>query len=350
MKLLSEKNYVTTLLFIATLYPTTLSEKDTEELLVEVGTEEEVIAEDDGNATGKASFVPDGTEDIEILFNNEDDVPEEIGECSRISPKEIFHNEIHLRLLDALDEMSHFVEAVLTRIESALEILLPHVHESPIGNLKVQDLFPEVRQFLFGTMRDVYDVVRASWRDLIRTHVSAPNDADQQVEALRIIKDAQIQGEEKLKASLTELSVTLRAIILNSIYVIQESLKLPENTEPKQAAAQISRKLPKVAPNFLGTLMMKMIEKGDDRDAYKKLLTNTLRYITGPVDKMYEQLETLVRAGPSKEEDLQNYWKSMIEESHSRLREDPIEPSKYEILFRNEEYLTELVLGLMATF
>ncbi|XP_064114467.1 uncharacterized protein LOC135220837 [Macrobrachium nipponense] len=264
-------------------------------------------------------------------------------------PKEIFHNEIHLRLLDALDEISHFVEAVLTRIESALKILLPHVQESPIGDLRVEDLFPEVRRFLHGTMRDVYNVIRTSWRDLIRIHVAMASDAAQQMHALTIVRDAQIQGEEKIKASLMELSVTLRAIILNSIYVLQESLKLPEHTEPKQAAAQINQKLPKVAPNFLGTLMMKMMEKGEGRDAHKKLHTNTLRYITGPVKKMYEQLKDLNRAEPSSE-DLQIYWKSMIEESHLRLIEDPIEPSKYEIVFQNEEYLTGLVLGLMETF
>ncbi|XP_066952004.1 uncharacterized protein [Macrobrachium rosenbergii] len=349
MQLPRGKNFAIVLLFLTVFHTTTKSGTDAEELSVDVGTEEEVIAEDDEISTGKASLVLDDNEDIDSAFNNEDDVPEENDECSRISPKEIFHNEIHLRLLHALDEMSHFVEAVLIRIESALNTLLPHVQESPIGNLRVEDLFPEVRRFLHGTMRDVYDVVRASWRDLIRTHVAEASDASQQLNALRIVRDAQIQGEEKIKASLMELSVTLRAIILNSIYVLQESLKLPEHTEPKEAAAQINQKLPKVAPNFLGTLMMKIIEKGENRDAYKKLLTNTLRYITGPVNKMYEQLEDLNKAGPSTE-NLQIYWKSMIEESHLRLIEDPIEPPKYEIVYQNEEYLAGLVLGLMATF
>lgn len=37
----------------------------------------------------------------------------------------------------------------------------------------MDDLFPELRNFMFGTMRDVYDVVRVAWRELIRVHTQA---------------------------------------------------------------------------------------------------------------------------------------------------------------------------------
>lgn len=325
----------------------------------EVEEEQEVIAEDEEMIEKKDPTGINRMEDLDMLLENEDDVIEGSYECSRMSPKEIFHTELHPRLLDVLDEMSYFVESVLERIESALRILLPHVKDSPIGNLKVEEVFPEVRKFMFGTMRDVYDLVKTSWRDLIRTHVASKHDAKLQLEALRTVRDAQLQGEERIKASLMELSVTLKAIVLNSIHVVQDSLQLPENTDDNQAAIFVNRILPRVAPNFLGTLMMKIMEKGEDPEAYKKLLTNTLRHLTGPVNQMYQELELIVEDEEEEEREggesdpevlLKDFWKRMVDECHLRLISDPLNENDFELIFQNEEYLAGLVLGLMATF
>lgn len=52
------------------------------------------------------------------------------------------------------------------------------------GNLRAEDLFGEVRTFMFGTMRDAYDVMREAWRELITTHVQKPSSLHQTLVSL----------------------------------------------------------------------------------------------------------------------------------------------------------------------
>lgn len=40
------------------------------------------------------------------------------------------------------------------------------------GRLKIDELFPDVQAFVFGSMRDVYSDVRQAWRELIIAHTN----------------------------------------------------------------------------------------------------------------------------------------------------------------------------------
>lgn len=64
---------------------------------------------------------------------------------------------------------------------------------------------------------------------------------------------------------------------------------------------------------------------------------------------MYRTLETLVENGGDTE-DMKDYWISAVSAAHQQLQESPLLQEDYEIIFRNEEYLAELVLQLMASF
>ncbi|KAG7170278.1 hypothetical protein Hamer_G016081 [Homarus americanus] len=199
----------------------------------------------------------------ELLLDNNGDVEEPGDHCSRYSPQEVFHTDIHPRLVNILDELSHFVESVLSRIESALYTLIPHVSESPIGETSVEELFPEMRRFMFGTMRSVYDVIKTAWKDTITSHI---------------------------------------------------------------------------APNFLGSLISMILKRGSDPSGYKKILKEPL-----------SSLEDFIRLG-GEAVDMGDFWINMTQASHHHLQESPILEEDYEAIYQNEEYLTELVLELLASF
>ncbi|XP_042866194.1 uncharacterized protein LOC122249421 [Penaeus japonicus] len=287
-------------------------------------------------------------DDIQLVLGNDDDVEEGGDECSRISPKEVFHTELHPRLLKNMDEMSHYVEAVVERVEAAVEVLLPHVSHSPIGELNSQELFAELSDFMQGTIREAYELVRTAWRDLIRAHARGNLDREETLRALALIRDAQHQGDRYLNAALQELSVTIKAIVMNSIYVVHRSLNLPNGTEEHDVAKAIHKNLPKVAPNFLGSLMTKVLERGSDPSAYKKILTDPLRDLNDAVDKMYSTLETFIENG--NDEDMAAYWREIVSLSHQRMRDEPLLEENFDLIYLNETYLTELTLSLMATW
>ncbi|KAK3881168.1 hypothetical protein Pcinc_014374 [Petrolisthes cinctipes] len=265
---------------------------------IDLEAEEEIIAEEEEEeeeeekekteeAAGTGGVVDDGWWPEEIT--NLDDV-EEAWVCSRISPKEIFHTDVHPRLLRVLDEMSHLVESILDKLEDSLRDLLPHVDQSPIGTLRVDELFLELRHFMFGTMRDVYDVLRVAWRELIRIYTQTTTHTQATpphliMTALSNVRDAQKDGERRLVASLQEMSITLKAVIFNSVYVTGISLNLTNSTDQHQAAIAITNTIPKIAPNLLGRLMKRIMEIGNDPSAYKKILTDPLRSIMPQVDQ-----------------------------------------------------------------
>ncbi|XP_042219611.1 uncharacterized protein LOC121864602 isoform X3 [Homarus americanus] len=285
----------------------------------------------------------------ELLLDNNGDVEEPGDHCSRYSPQEVFHTDIHPRLVNILDELSHFVESVLSRIESALYTLIPHVSESPIGETSVEELFPEMRRFMFGTMRSVYDVIKTAWKDTITSHVQGHATPLYTLTSLSVLKEAQHQGQEKLVISLREMSITLKAVVFNSIHVIQTSLKLPNDTDEHEAALAINKKVPKIAPNFLGSLISMILKRGSDPSGYKKILKEPLRSIIPFVDKMYSSLEDFIRLG-GEAVDMGDFWINMTQASHHHLQESPILEEDYEAIYQNEEYLTELVLELLASF
>ncbi|XP_071525034.1 uncharacterized protein [Panulirus ornatus] len=327
----------------------TETEEEEEGVVVEEDTEEEVMAEETEENLEVASGGLPG-QDETLLFDKYGDVEEPGDHCSRYSPKEVFHTHVHPHLLKTLDEMSHFVESVLSRMEWSLLTLLPHVDHSPVGDLKVEELFPEVRRFMQGTLRDVYDVIRTAWWDLIRIHVRGDVSPARTLAAVSFVREAQERGEARLVAALQELTVTLKAVILNSVLVVRESLKLPNGTKEQEAAQAIDRNLPKVAPNFLGTLMSLILRRGSDPSGYKKIRTDPLRTINPLVEEMYRSLEELVTRGGGSEEELSDYWRNAVSAAHQHLEESPLLEEDYEIIFRNEEYLAELVLELMASF
>ncbi|ROT82632.1 hypothetical protein C7M84_024204 [Penaeus vannamei] len=249
---------------------------------------------------------------------------------------------------DSFPEMSLYVEAVVERVERAVEVLLPHVPDSPIGELKSQELFPELRDFILGTIRDAYDLVRTAWRDLIRAHSRGNLGSEETLRALQLIRDAQHQGDRYLNTALQELSVTIKAIVMNSIYVVHRSLHLPNDTKEHDIAEAVHSKLPKVAPNFLGNVMAKVLERGSDPSGYKKILTDPLRDLNKAVDEMHSALETAIENGNA--EDMAAYWREVVAQSHQRMRDDPLLEEDLEIIYLNETYLTELTLSLMATW
>ncbi|XP_063590326.1 uncharacterized protein LOC134767211 [Penaeus indicus] len=310
------------------------------------GLEEEQLAEEEELAEVLAEELEE-EDALEPVLGNDDDVDEGGDECSRISPKEVFHTELHPRLLKAMDEMSLYVEAVVERVETAVEVLLPHVPDSPIGELKSQELFSELRDFMLGTIRDAYELARTAWRDLIRAHARDMG-SEETLQALQLIRDAQHQGDRYLNAALQELSVTIKAIVMNSIYVVHRSLHLPNDTEEHHVAEAIHGELPKVAPNFLGNVMAKVLERGSDPSGYKKILTEPLRDLNKAVDEMHATLEAAIENGKS--EDMAAFWREVVAQSHRRMRNDPLREEDLEIIYRNETYLTELTLSLMATW
>lgn len=318
--------------------------------IVEEDTEEEIIAEEENE-----SYV-DGEDNP--IPHNLDDVLETENICSRYSPKEVFHTVINPYLFKILDEMSVFVEAVLQRVEAALYTLMPHVAQSPTGKLKVEELFPEVQTFMFGTMKNVYNDVRQAWRELIISYVKKPSSPHHTLAALAHVMEVQNQGEKQLVESLQEFSIFLKAVVYNSIQVIETSLHIPNNTDDHEAVLAITHKLPKVAPNFLGTVMYKLLIKGSDSSAYGKTLTNPLRSIVPLVEKMHAELKAIIdrRGGigeieeAEEEEAMEAFWKSAIEASHFHLEEWPLLDEDFELIYSNEEYLSEVLLQMMTTF
>lgn len=333
---------------VATLQFTVKGQEFLSEDEVEV---EEVVAEDDNEgAAGDGDDPP---------LDNMDDVLEEDNLCSRYSPKEVFHTVVNPHLFKIFDEMSTFVDASLMHIEAALHTLMTHVDQSPIGRLRVENLFSEVRTFMFGTMRDAYDVMRQAWRDLITTHVQKPASPQDTLEALAHVVETQSQVEMQLMASLQELIITLKAVVYNSIHVIQTSLNLSNNTDGHETAVAISRKLPKIAPNFLGTLISKVLLRGSDPSGYGKADTNPLRSVTPLVEKIHAELKAIIdeRAGTEgrdqeeeEEEVMEAFWEAAMMASHAHLQEWPLLEEDLEFYYTNEEYLSELLLQLMATY
>nr|XP_045612827.1 uncharacterized protein LOC123767304 isoform X4 [Procambarus clarkii] len=278
-----------------------------------------------------------------------EDVDEPGDKCIRYSPKEVFYSHLNPRLLRILDELSHFVESVMSRIESSLQTLLPFVIQSPIGRMRVEEVFPEVRAFMMGTMRDVYDEIGATWKDLIHAHAHRLATPSHTLTLLAHIRETQQQGEQRLVISLQEFSVTLKAIIYNSIQVVQSSLKLPSEADNLSADLVINSRIFKDSPNFLGSLMSMILKRGSDPSGYKKAFMNPLRSATAFVDKMYTSLETLIEKD-GWDQVMESFWRSTIIAAQNYTKESPIHDVNFEVIFQNEEYLAELVLQLMASF
>ncbi|XP_045612826.1 uncharacterized protein [Procambarus clarkii] len=267
------------------------------------GDVEEIIAEED------ETMKPVGKSEEEADDLVIEDVDEPGDKCIRYSPKEVFYSHLNPRLLRILDELSHFVESVMSRIESSLQTLLPFVIQSPIGRMRVEEVFPEVRAFMMGTMRDVYDEIGATWKDLIHAHAHRLATPSHTLTLLAHIRETQQQGEQRLVISLQEFSVTLKAIIYNSIQVVQSSLKLPSE-----------------ADNLSADLV-----------------------INSRIFKMYTSLETLIEKD-GWDQVMESFWRSTIIAAQNYTKESPIHDVNFEVIFQNEEYLAELVLQLMASF
>lgn len=307
------------------------------------GDVEEIIAEED------ETMKPVGKSEEEADDLVIEDVDEPGDKCIRYSPKEVFYSHLNPRLLRILDELSHFVESVMSRIESSLQTLLPFVTQSPIGRMRVEEVFPEVRAFMMGTMRDVYDEIAAAWRDLIHAHAHRLATPSHTLTLLAHIRETQQQGEQRLVISLQEFSVTLKAIIYNSIQVVQSSLKLPSEADNLSADLVINSRIIKASPNFLGSLMSMILKRGSDPSGYKKAFMNPLRSATAFVDQMYTSLETLIEKD-GWDQVMESFWRSTIIAAQNYTKESPIHDVNFEVIFQNEEYLTELVLQLMASF
>ncbi|XP_047494364.1 uncharacterized protein LOC125042636 isoform X2 [Penaeus chinensis] len=213
------------------------------------GLEEEQLAEEEEALAEVLAEELEEEDALEPVLGNDDDVDEGGDECSRISPKEVFHTELHPRLLKAMDEMSLYVEAVVERVETAVEVLLPHVPDSPIGELKSQELFSELRDFMLGTIRDAYELARTAWRDLIRAHARGMG-SEETLQALQLIRDAQHQGDRYLNAALQELSVTIKAIVMNRLSPPSRHLRGPQVTTfaRRQQGARRRRGHPRRTP------------------------------------------------------------------------------------------------------
>ncbi|KAG0722450.1 hypothetical protein GWK47_005986 [Chionoecetes opilio] len=295
----------------------------------EEATEEEIMAEDENeNGVGGGN---------DTLPDNMDDVLEAEDICSRYSPKEVFHSVIHPCLFKILDEMSAFVEAVLYHLEAAVHTLLPHVDQSPIGKLRVEELFLETRTFMFGTMSAVYSEVRQAWRELIIAYIHNPSSSHHTLAAL-----THVMG----------------------VHVIQTSLHIPNNTNDHDVALVISRELPKIAPNFLGIVIYKLLKRGSNPEAFEEALTDPLRSIIPLVEKIHTELEATINrirsigegkkkeeadAEDDEEEAMEAFWRAALEASHLHLKKWPLLEENFQLIYSNEEYLSEVLLQLIST-
>ncbi|XP_069952429.1 uncharacterized protein [Cherax quadricarinatus] len=314
---------------------------------------EEVIAEEEQET--EDSVVDD------ILL---DDVQEPGDHCLRYSPKEVFHTHLHPTLIAILDELSLFVESVLSRMESSLRTLLPHVDQSPVGKMKIEEVFGESRHFMLGTMKDVYQEIIGAWRNLIHTHatpshihahatpshIHAHATPSHILTALHRVREAQQEGEQRLVMGLGELFIILKAVVLNSIYVIQSSVKVKNDTQNvNDTTAVLNTTIPEVSPNFLGSLMVRMMTHGRDSSGYQKILRHPLRSITTFVDQMYSSLATLVENGGG-EGEMEDYWRSTLVTVHHHMKQSLALGEISEATFSNEEQLADLVLQMMASY
>nr|XP_053637284.1 uncharacterized protein LOC128692234 [Cherax quadricarinatus] len=278
---------------------------------------EEVIAEEEQET--EDSVVDD------ILL---DDVQEPGDHCLRYSPKEVFHTHLHPTLIAILDELSLFVESVLSRMESSLRTLLPHVDQSPVGKMKVEEVFGESRHFMLGTMKDVYQEIIGAWRNLIHTHATPSH----------------------IHAHATPSHILTALHRVRGIYVIQSSVKVKNDTQNvNDTTAVLNTTIPEVSPNFLGSLMVRMMTHGRDSSGYQKILRHPLRSITTFVDQMYSSLATLVENGGG-EGEMEDYWRSTLVTVHHHMKQSLALGEISEATFSNEEQLADLVLQMMASY
>ncbi|XP_045104068.1 uncharacterized protein LOC123499719 isoform X2 [Portunus trituberculatus] len=319
--------------------------------LEEQVTEGETTAREENESSINAEDVP--------IPENIDDVSEGKDVCSRYSPKEVFHTVVNPHLFKILDEMSTFVEAVLHRIGPALHTLTPYVDQSPVGKLKIDELFLDVQTFMLGAMRDVYSGLRQAWRELIIAHINEPSSPHHICCSCSC--ETQSEAEEQLVASLQEFSIIMKAVVFNSIHVIEASLSIPNNTADQEAALAISQKLPKIAPNFLGTLIYKLLKRSSDIGAFDKIHTSPLRSIIPLVEKMHAELNATIsrrggtREGKEEEEEeeeeaMEAFWRAAVEASHHHLEEWPLLDEDFHFIYSNEEYLSEVLLQLINSF
>ncbi|MPC53686.1 hypothetical protein E2C01_047584 [Portunus trituberculatus] len=165
------------------------------------------------------------------------------------------------------------------------------------------------------------------------------------------------------------------------IHVIEASLSIPNNTADQEAALAISQKLPKcvcvcvihlgrrlgdqqeteIAPNFLGTLIYKLLKRSSDIGAFDKIHTSPLRSIIPLVEKMHAELNATIsrrggtREGKEEEEEeeeeaMEAFWRAAVEASHRHLEEWPLLDEDFHFIYSNEEYLSEVLLQLINSF
>lgn len=299
-------------------------------------------------------------------------------QCSADAPGYIVDNEIVPWMIKSLDELSELSSTLIDKINEGLEFLEPHVDQSPMFHLDREEYFTSIKANIDGYFNGVYDDVLTSWRNISTVNERMENRFalmenpyacvfalgsvggyhpyekvfdDLKHMAVKI-QEAQWRSSGVLRSVLQELSVTTQAIIMNSLTIIMDSLNLKE-VDAEDGNRLLTNNLARVAPNFLGLVLRKIIKKGSDPDNYKKINKNVLSEIEEVHYAMQEQLRDMgSRCYPCTKMHrlFHNFWRSQANSSKFRVRGIPTFTSDIRNVYHNEEFLSEVTLSLMASF
>lgn len=69
-----------------------------------------------------------------------------------------------------------------------LSLMLKVLQCSYRGEMTSKELFTELREFMQGTIRDAYELVRTAWKELIRAHAKGILTSEEALRALTLIR------------------------------------------------------------------------------------------------------------------------------------------------------------------
>ncbi|XP_018013131.1 uncharacterized protein LOC108670182 [Hyalella azteca] len=298
--------------------------------------------------------------------------------CDVDGPGTIVTFEVLPWLRKTLDEMDELTTRLLDGLSNGIAQLEPQVDRSPMYHLDREKYFGNIKANLNAYYTEVYEAVVTSWVNLTRVHerfddrfgrLKNPYScvfaiksvggyhpfqyafADLHHMALKV-EESYYRAAGTLRSILKELSVTTTAMVSTSLVVLSETLHL-QTLGKEDHDRLLLNNIERVAPNFLGKLMTKLVKSGNDPDSVPRINSEVLAELEPVHQALQYQLRELHEhcfVCSLMPEMYRTLWRSQTNASLQRTKRRPKFSSDFSNIYENEEFLSEVVLSLMMSF
>ncbi|KAF2349012.1 hypothetical protein FHG87_020233, partial [Trinorchestia longiramus] len=296
--------------------------------------------------------------------------------CNANGPGLLVTHEILPWLSKTVYELEELSTRLVDGLNEGIAKLEPHLDRSPMYKLDRQEYFDNMKNNLDKYYSEVYDDVVSSWVNFTIAYeryemrigrLMNPYSCTFAMKYVggfhpyqnvfldlhymaQKVEESYYKASGILKGVLRELAITTRAMVTTCVVMLTETLNLT-SLDKEDYDRLILNNIEKLAPNFLGSLMRKFVNK--EGSGMKLINANVL----GELEDVHQALQYQLAELHEQCYDCtlmykmyEMLWNSQAYASRQRTRKRPKFSQEVTKIYQNEAMLSEIVMSLMATF